>query len=112
MNKDLLNIHPELRVGGTTVNWVRQTLKYTSFLRETNNILPIPTLMFQAGDDQFVLPEGEDEVCNVHSANCKLVRFAGSQHEILQEQDFIREPALNLIRAFIDEKRFAVPAMN
>jgi lysophospholipase len=113
MNKDLLNIHPELRVGGSTVNWVRETLKYTSFLRVTDNILPIPTLMFQAGDDQYVLPEGEDEVCDVRSPNqCRMVHFPHSQHEILQEQDSIREPALRLIRSFIDEKRFAAPVMD
>jgi lysophospholipase len=102
MNKDLLNIYPQLRVGGSTVKWVQETLNYTAPLRETDNLLQVPSLMFQAADDQYVLPQGENEVCTVKSsAFCKLIVFPASQHEILQEQDATRDRAFKLIRDFI-----------
>jgi lysophospholipase len=108
MNRDLLNTYPQLRLGGSTVRWVQESLYYTKPLRETDHLLRVPTLMFQASDDHYVLPQGETEVCHVMSPNfCKLIYMPTSQHEILQEQDVVRDAAFKAIRDFINSDSYA-----
>lgn len=100
--KDLYNKYPQLRVGGATVNWVKESLEYTTWLRYTPDLYQVPTLMLQAGRDQLVMPSGENLSCEVLSPDfCKLVKIENSQHEILMEQDSIRTNALHQIQAFM-----------
>lgn len=103
-SKALYNNYPQLRIGGSTVNWVKQSLEYTTALRQIDNIYQVPTLLLQAGRDQLVMAHGQDLACGKLSpTNCKIEVVPGSQHEILMENDLIRNSALARIRRFITE---------
>ncbi len=102
MRKELYTSYPEFAMGGATVRWLRESLSYTRFIRTQNNVFQIPTLFFQAGRDQIVNPQGQNEICTTRSVqHCQLLRFDTSEHEILMESDEIRDLALGRIRQFI-----------
>lgn len=97
------DLYPETQVGGTTNKWLEEALEFTATLRRTKNIFQIPTLMFQAGQDKWVLPGGQNTICLVNSLeNCKMIHFSTSQHEILMEKDAIRDIAISKIKEFIN----------
>lgn len=97
------DLFPQLAISGTTVKWVRSALSFTAQLRLTKNVFQIPTLMFQAGKDQWVLPGGQNSICLVNSlANCKMIHFSTAQHEILNEKDSIRDLAISKIKEFVE----------
>lgn len=103
IRKDLYNQDIELRVGGTTINWLKESLDFTLKLRETKDVFQIPTIIFQAGKDQFVWPNGQNQICGNSPVKCKIIKvgFEKSQHEILMEVDSIRDAAMSAIRAYI-----------
>ncbi|MBY0554954.1 alpha/beta fold hydrolase [bacterium] len=103
IRKDLYNQHTELRIGGTTVNWLKESIEYTTKLRETKDVYQIPTVILQAGRDQFVWLRGQNKICGKSPAKCRIINvgFEKSQHEILMEVDEIRDKALSAIRAYI-----------
>ena len=105
MKKEIYNSRPEIQVGGTTYRWLKESLHYTLKIRtSTPGLLKTPTLIFQAGADQYVMSYGQDRFCEqLNSENCRIVRmgFEKSQHEILMETDSIRSYAIETIRNFI-----------
>ncbi|MEQ1724022.1 MAG: alpha/beta fold hydrolase, partial [Pseudobdellovibrio sp.] len=103
IRKEIYNTYKDLRVGGTTVNWLKQSLEFTTNLRAQKNVYQIPTVIFQAGKDQFVGSGAQNQICEKLSpVICKVIRtgFENSQHEILMEVDLIRNQALSAIRAY------------
>ncbi|MGZ3726383.1 MAG: alpha/beta fold hydrolase [Pseudobdellovibrio sp.] len=103
-DKALYNKYPQIRVGGTTVNWVKQSLEYTTALRQKDNVYSVPTIILQAGSDQLVVAHGQNQSCGYSPNNCKIIQFPGAQHEILMEQDSIRNSALQVVRQFIQSR--------
>ena len=101
MKIDLYKKYPALGVGGATVNWVREALEFTTALRQKDNVYSVPTLMFNAGKDQIVTLHGESQTCKLSPDTCHLIGFPTAQHEILMEQDSIRDLALQKIKAFV-----------
>jgi lysophospholipase len=104
MDRKILQLHPELVVGGATVHWAKEALQYTRALRILPNVFQVPTIMFQAGQDSLVLPTGEQEICPMNSPDfCKLIRFSDAKHEILMEKDAVRDLAMKIVNQFLDE---------
>jgi len=102
--RDMRIEHPELAVGGATVLWLKNALKFTLELREKNNVFQVPTLLLQAEKDSWVKPGGQNEICKKRSPKfCKVQIVKGSRHEILMERDAIRDQVLKTIDAFIAE---------
>jgi lysophospholipase len=100
---DLYKATPQIRIGGATVNWVKQALAYTTALRQKDNVYSVPTLIFQGGRDELVTAHGENQTCALSRNFCSIVKFPGAQHEILMEQDSIRNSALATIKAFLQK---------
>lgn len=102
--QELRKLNPDLQIGGTTVRWLLESLRYSKKLRQTDNVFQVPTLILQAGADQLVRPEAQNEICaRSPKGPCEVKVIANSQHEILMERDEIRYPAIKLIRQFIDQ---------
>lgn len=97
----LLAASPELAVGGTTFRFVRESIEASFAARLFAPLLTTPTLLLQAGDDRYVENSAGEMVCAVAS-DCSLVRFEGAFHELFQEQDAIRDRAIDELRAFIE----------
>jgi lysophospholipase len=50
-----------------------------------------PILMYQAGQDTFVKPGGQDRFC-AEAPACTLIKAPESRHEVFNENDAIRLP--------------------
>ncbi len=100
MAKALFVTWPELALGGPTNRWVNQSLKATKRIDTVTEKVDVPVLMLQAGLDMIVMKGRQTSFCQKH-LNCRLINFANSHHEILQEKDDIRDEALKEIRLFL-----------
>ena len=96
MYHDLRLANKNLRLFGTTNHWVRESVSTSIFVRTRDMALQarVPILLFQAGEDSLILPEGQAEFCQ-NAPACKLQLVPGAGHEILMETDAIRAPVMN-----------------
>jgi lysophospholipase len=87
------NLAEDLALGGVTIKWLREALKATKHLtkKKTARTVSTPILMYQAGQDTFVKPGGQDRFC-AEAPACTLIKVPESRHEIFNETDAIRLP--------------------
>lgn len=80
----------ELQTSGGSFNWINQAFKGIKELFKKENIANINTdiLLFQAGKDTFVKPEGHNKFISLVK-NCEFVKFEDAKHEIYIEKDEI-----------------------
>lgn len=86
---------PGLRMGGPSIRWVREVLSETdpNLIRKLAKAVKTPVLIFQAGSDSLVLPEGQQAFC-ASAPNCTLRRYPSARHEIWREPDVVRDDAI------------------
>lgn len=99
MNKQILVDNHELFLAGQTAQWVLEAIKGSFIGRHYGALVKTPVRVFQAGQDQIVLPGGQNVFCSA-AKTCQLLHFAEARHEILQESDPIRERAMSEILTF------------
>ena len=99
VNNELCTNHPETIIGGPSSGWVNESLRETKSIRANAYKIKANVLLLEAGQDQIVVSEAETEAC-AQMQNCKLSIFPTAQHEILMEQDSIRDLAFQQIEAF------------
>ena len=58
-------------------------------------------LLLQAGNDTLVENRGQDQVC-ADAKYCEKLHFPTARHEILLENDAIRNRAIDSIKSFFD----------
>ncbi len=92
--------HPKIRSGFVTNNWVLEAINATDRLYEKRKNIKIPILMFQAGKEFYVNPGRQKEFCD-HLENYTLVRIEDALHEVLHEQDNIRNVVMKEIGKFL-----------
>ena len=59
-------------------------------------------LLFQAGKDTFVKPNGHNKFVSL-AKNCEFVRFEDAKHEIYIEKDEIFNPYIEKVLGFYDK---------
>ncbi|KAI8589158.1 Alpha/Beta hydrolase protein [Geranomyces variabilis] len=101
---------PETKIGGTTARWIAEAMQGIALHVVKASKVTTPTLLFQAGKDTYVKPNGQNIFCNgikvlgititKPAANCKLVTVPNSEHEIWLEVDSIRQPYMNQVVSF------------
>lgn len=103
-NRSLRAAAPWLTVEGVSASWLRAALKAMRRLDHSDRIarLDLPALFLLPGDDRVVSAAAAERLawrmrCG-HS-----IRIAGARHELLQEADRFREPALGAIETFFAE---------
>jgi lysophospholipase len=127
MARQLLAEHPELKLGGATVQWVHEALAGTARARANAGAIATPFLLLQARHDEVVLPGGQETVCRAANRNgplCTLVRFGDATltaaqcdqalawydlttasrcagHELLMEQDVVRDAVEQTISGYL-----------
>jgi len=100
LNRDLLTEHPDLFVGSPTFMWVRQGLRGGRMLLNRAKAVNVPVLLLQAGEDEMVTDGAQKEFCS-KAPNCTRRKFSNAWHELLMEQDEIRDEVLLLVRQFL-----------
>jgi len=110
-NRTLYTKHPELRLGPPSVGWINEMLgaigRVTSF--EHLDQIKVPTLLIGAGNDKIVVPQAIENLGN-HFRAGRAIIVNGARHELLQEADRYRIPALAAIDAFIPPDQTSEPA--
>lgn len=91
-NKAVLEQAPELGLGSPTIGWVKSALRSCALLQRSDypKHVTVPLLMFAAGADRIVSAKAiEDFAVEVKIGGH--IPMPGSRHEILQENDAIRQ---------------------
>ncbi|MFN0218653.1 MAG: alpha/beta fold hydrolase [Hyphomicrobium sp.] len=91
-NKAVLEQAPSLALGSPTIGWLRAALRSCALLRKPDypKYVSTPMLMFAAGADRIVVARAIEDF----AVELKLgghILMPGSRHEILQENDEIRQ---------------------
>ena len=96
--------HKELQTSGGSFNWLNQAFKGIKELLKSENIKNIKAdvLLFQAGKDTFVKPEGHNKFLSV-AKNCEFIKFEDAKHEIYIEKDEIFNPYIEKVLEFYDK---------
>ncbi len=91
-NKSLLETAPELALGSPTVGWLKSALRSCAVLQRADypKYVTVPLLMFAAGADTVVSSRAIEDF-GVELKVGSVIMMPASRHEILQENDSIRQ---------------------
>ncbi|PHM23140.1 lysophospholipase L2 [Xenorhabdus ehlersii] len=92
--------YPELRLGGPTYHWMRESMLMGDNLIENAGKIQTPLIVLQASEDKIVSNRELLAFCASHQ-NPLIIQ--GAHHEILFEKDVLRAQALNAICDFFDQ---------
>ncbi len=98
--------YPELRVGGPTYHWVRESIMAAAKTIEEAKNITTPVLLLQAGEDHIVDNQSHTAFCQAMAdaghpcVGRKPLVIEGARHEILFERDDMRAKALDAIMRF------------
>ena len=76
------------RSSGGTFNWAREAFNVSKKILKNASLIKIPVIIMQAERDTLVVPEAQNEFARL-AANCKVIRYMGSKHEIFNATDEI-----------------------
>lgn len=101
---EIINSDKELQRGGASYKWTQESFKATKEITKKENAskVEIPVLLFQAGDDAYVKPKGQNKFAE-YAKNCNLVRIENSKHEIYFERDEIQKPYIEQVLNFYNQ---------
>jgi len=100
---DIYRRWPQIQLGSPTNLWLLQSLAACELCVKEANKIAIPVLLLQAGSDTIVDNSASDDFCT--SSNSDLIsklRFDDARHELLFEQECIRQPVLDAINHFLE----------
>lgn len=91
-NKAIVEAAPELALGSATVGWLRSALRSCALLQRPDypKYIAVPLLVFAAGADKIVSTQAIEDFA-VELKIGGMILMPGSKHEILQENDAIRQ---------------------
>lgn len=94
----------EFQRGGGSYNWTNEAFKATEEIVKEENAskVEIPVLLFQAGQDTYVKPGGQNKFAK-GAKNCEIKIIDNSRHEIYLEKDEIQKPYLKDVLNFYNE---------
>lgn len=91
-NKSILDVAPELGIGSPTIQWLRAAMRACSQLQKPGfpTRVQVPMLVFAAGNDKIVSTPAIEDFCVGLKVGTHIL-LPGSEHEILQETDDVRQ---------------------
>lgn len=96
--RDEFRRFPSARPGGASWQWAYEACKGSKQSRISAALTKVPVLIFQAGADTLVTPQGQREFCDgvnsSHPNSCEIENIPGARHELLFESDRYRAPVL------------------
>jgi len=99
---DLIPENLQVKSGGPSYQWVMNSIFAGWMSQLWASKVETPVLLFQAGQDVFVKPAGQDAFCD-KAADCTKIFFEEAKHEILMETDVVRDEAVAEIKKFLNE---------
>lgn len=103
-NAAVLSAHPELEVGGPTIDWLAAACRAMKrfFEPDFGPSLQLPVLLVASTGDQVVSPRASERFAR-QTRSCRYVEIAGARHELLMEDDFHRDQFLAAFDAFVSD---------
>lgn len=101
--------YPEVQLGGPTSSWIHQALDFAEQAVVAGSDIRTPVLILQSGADTVVRNDQQELFCQQMSAAnhpCAGERpliIAGARHELFNESDEYRIPALNATLDFFKQ---------
>lgn len=101
-NLAIAEAHPELALGPPSCRWLAECFGAIDRVSRRAHLsrIRIPTILLAPTLDRLVPYDDQERLARNFRA-CQLVAIPGSQHELFQERDVFREPALDAIAAFM-----------
>ncbi len=102
--------YPEVQLGGPTARWVNLAIPFAEQAIQAGQQIHTPLLLLQAGADQVVSNEEQLAFCEQMRqgghpcAGGQPVVIAEARHELLNESDEFRIPALNATLRFFEQQ--------
>jgi len=93
--------HKRLRLGPPTFGWIAEAMKSMKFVRDNAEHLRIPALITACGADAIVTPSSIEKFAK--TAGAKFANFPGCKHEILMEEDEVRDQFWAAFDEFLEE---------
>ncbi len=101
MSKEMKGLYPAIVMGGPSVGWVKESLTSSHKIRKAFSRIMTPVIILQAGNDQWVKPDGQYIACQ-NSKSCELIHIPNAEHEMLMERDVIRDTVMDIIVKFFN----------
>lgn len=102
MHADMLERHPELKLGGATWSWLRASFREMAAVEALPpGWLETPVLILQAGDDTVVSNAAHDRFAE-RNPMAEIAVLPGSRHEPLMEADAVQQAAWAAIDVFLE----------
>lgn len=88
---------------GASYSWANAVIEGTHKIQKKKNIekIKVPVLLFQAGNDNLVCSEGQNQLIN-YTPNITAYKASDSKHELWNEKNNILVPYYNTIFEYID----------
>lgn len=100
-SKELFLADPSIIVGGPTVKWLDESLRASREIRNSDEFIPTSILILKGGRDIVVKTKLHNDFC-FNQQDCRIYRYPKARHEVLFEQDGIRDMAINSVKNFLD----------
>lgn len=100
-----------LSLGGTSFRWLGEAIRASVQIDDAAWAAQVttPVLLFQADQDTYVTPDGQDAFCS-RAPRCQKILVPGTRHELYREQDGPRASYMDSIQNFLKEHtRLEVP---
>lgn len=97
----LENSHP-VYIREITFKWLEEAIRKSRMMREKIDKISTPYLLLNAGKDQVIDNKASEGLC-LKSKKCSLITIKKAKHEILMEEDEIRNKALKHIFKFFNK---------
>lgn len=96
------DIEPKTKIGGPSVRWVKEACLGSAKSVQNASKIEISVLLLQAGDDQIVNAEPQEDFCRNAAEHCKAYTLEGAYHELFVEKDSIRNSVMTALFSFIE----------
>lgn len=97
---ELYKLHPETKVGWTSVNWVVESCEVSPVAIKFADTINVPILLLQSGNDHLVNKKPQEDFCAKVGELCEIVPIDEAYHELFIEKDIYRNKALNAMFKF------------
>jgi lysophospholipase len=107
--RSVYRTYPEVQLGGPTTSWVHQALDFSAQAVAAGTRITTPVLVLQSGADTVVRNDQQQLFCQQMSAahhpcaGDSPLTVAKARHELLNESDEFRIPALNATLDFFKQ---------
>jgi len=103
LNRRLTAENPLLEIGPPSYRWLDEALAAMEAIGSLDLRTMPPVLLLQGENDRMVGKAQQLGFCS-GTGHCRLICLPGARHEVLMEEDAIRDRAIAEIRGFLAEK--------